>query len=172
MIPQVRCHSIDNFRAMPDRDLAFNLFNPDDQVRLSGLDKPVQTITTNDRDSDRNSDSDIEVVSESEDGDLRAMTSAKRRQFSASQIPPLKYDQLLICNDSVRAFSMKDNKWLRLSIDSLMDIKWNSSAFPGLVLPADTKDLLLAFAESQVKRHQKFDDVIQGKGRGTIMLLR
>lgn len=100
------------------------------------------------------------------------MTSAKRRRFSASQVPPLRYDQLLICNDSVRAFSMKDNKWLRLFIDSLMDIKWNSGAFPGLVLPADTKDLLLAFAESQVKRHQKFDDVIQGKGRGTIMLLR
>jgi SpoVK/Ycf46/Vps4 family AAA+-type ATPase len=39
------------------------------------------------------------------------------------------------------------------------------------VLPVDTKELLLSFVESQVENRDKFDDVIQGKGRGIIMLL-
>jgi SpoVK/Ycf46/Vps4 family AAA+-type ATPase len=40
-----------------------------------------------------------------------------------------------------------------------------------LVLPDDTKDLVLAFAQSQIQRELTFDDVIQGKRRGVIMLL-
>jgi ATP-dependent 26S proteasome regulatory subunit len=40
-----------------------------------------------------------------------------------------------------------------------------------LVLPDETKNLVLAFAQSQIRREQTFDDVIQGKGRGVIMLL-
>ena len=47
----------------------------------------------------------------------------------------------------------------------------DDGAFPSLVMPANTKDLVLAFAESQVKRQQSFDDFIHGKGKGTIMLL-
>jgi len=39
------------------------------------------------------------------------------------------------------------------------------------VLPADQKELILAFAMSQVKFKDDFDDVISGKGKGIIMLL-
>ena len=83
----------------------------------------------------------------------------------------LTREHLLICNDSVRAYSLKDKKWLSLFVDSLEEITWDEDAFPSLVLPIDTKELILAFADSQVKRQQRFDDVISGKGRGTIMLL-
>ena len=53
----------------------------------------------------------------------------------------------------------------------ISDITWNDSAFDSLVLPSDQKDLILAFAKSQVQNSKVFDDVIQGKGRGMIMLL-
>ena len=77
----------------------------------------------------------------------------------------------MICNDSVRAYSLKDKKWLCISVNSIGEIAWDKHAFQSLVLPSDTKDLLLAFADSQIKREHTFDDFIQGKGRGTIMLL-
>ena len=56
-------------------------------------------------------------------------------------------------------------------MDGICDITWNNSAFDSLVLPSDQKDLILAFAKSQVQNSQVFDDVIQGKGKGMIMLL-
>jgi hypothetical protein len=65
----------------------------------------------------------------------------------------------------------KDKKWLQFYIDSVQEIVWNEDAFASLVAPAEQKELILAFAESQAKHKDQFDDVIQGKGRGIILLL-
>ena len=56
-------------------------------------------------------------------------------------------------------------------VDLVKDITWNDNAFNGLVLPADQKELIMSFAEAQVQNRQTFDDVIQGKGKGIILLL-
>lgn len=56
-------------------------------------------------------------------------------------------------------------------VDFIKEIEWNENAFNTLVLPEDTKDLLMSFVESQVENKNAFDDVIQGKGKGIIMLL-
>ncbi len=47
-------------------------------------------------------------------------------------------------------------------------MEWNEGAFQSLVLPADQKELVLAFAESQAKYKGTFDDVIQGKGLSSV----
>jgi hypothetical protein len=61
---------------------------------------------------------------------------------------------------------------VNLRIDSLCDIKWNTSAFESLALPGNYKQLLLAFAQTQGDAAAQFDDVIEGKGRlGTFNLL-
>lgn len=39
------------------------------------------------------------------------------------------------------------------------------------MLPHEHKELILALTESQVENKEHFDDVIQGKGKGMIMLL-
>lgn len=39
------------------------------------------------------------------------------------------------------------------------------------MLPHEHKELILALTESQVENKDGFDDVIQGKGKGMIMLL-
>lgn len=56
-------------------------------------------------------------------------------------------------------------------IEQLGEIVWNSNAFDTLVLPMDTKDMLRGFVESQVQSQSTFDDVIEGKGKGIVMLL-
>lgn len=66
---------------------------------------------------------------------------------------------------------MKTKRWLSFFVDCVSEITFNTAAFSSLVLPEDQKDLILAFAESQVKYKDTFDDVISGKGKGIIMLL-
>jgi SpoVK/Ycf46/Vps4 family AAA+-type ATPase len=50
-------------------------------------------------------------------------------------------------------------------------VKFNEKVFTSLVLPAEQKDLIFAFTESQVKHRDSFDDVIAAKGRGMIFML-
>ncbi|KAM0434029.1 hypothetical protein ACHAPT_003973 [Fusarium lateritium] len=88
-----------------------------------------------------------------------------------SQRPPLTEDQLLMTYPMVRGYSLKNKRWMEFFIDDVSDVKFNDQAFESLVLPKDQKDLILAFAESQVKFKNVFDDIISGKGKGIIMLL-
>jgi hypothetical protein len=98
---------------------------------------------------------------------------AEKSAYTADEEPLVKlppYHQML-CRSRVRGYSLKLKKWLDFFVDLVTDIKWNTNAFDSLVLPEDQKELILAFSESQVANRQTFDDVIQGKGRGIIMLL-
>jgi hypothetical protein len=83
----------------------------------------------------------------------------------------LTTEQLLLANPRVRGFSLRDKQWLEFFIDDIQDIVWNDDAFEALVAPPEQKELILAFAEAQAKDRTGFDDVIQGKGKGIIMLL-
>lgn len=83
----------------------------------------------------------------------------------------LTKDQLLLCGSTLKGYSLRNKKWLDFSINSVKEIKYNDDAFDSLVLPEDHKELILALTESQVANKETFDDVIQGKGKGMIMLL-
>ncbi|KAF2637190.1 P-loop containing nucleoside triphosphate hydrolase protein [Massarina eburnea CBS 473.64] len=80
-------------------------------------------------------------------------------------------EQHLLADSKVRGYSLGDKRWFQFFIDSIKDIEWNESAFASLVAPQEQKDLILSFAESQAKNGGSFDDFIQGKGKGIIMLL-
>lgn len=58
-------------------------------------------------------------------------------------------------------------------MDNITNITWNDDAFPKLMLPTGYKNLILSFVESQAtdQIQSSFDDVIEGKGLGVIMLL-
>ncbi|KAG8534018.1 uncharacterized protein KY384_000860 [Bacidia gigantensis] len=98
-------------------------------------------------------------------------TKGSNNEKGGSRNRPLSRENLLLSRDTVRAYSLKDKKWLSVFINDVTEVAWDDAAFDSLVLNGNTKDLILAFAESQVKRQPTFDDVIKGKGRGTIMLL-
>ncbi|KAL2136474.1 hypothetical protein VTI74DRAFT_3493 [Chaetomium olivicolor] len=82
-------------------------------------------------------------------------------------LPP--YYQML-ARSRTRGYSLKFKKWLDFYVEQISDVVWNSNAFDRLVLPADQKELILSFSESQLAG-SNFDDVIQGKGKGIICLL-
>jgi ATPase family associated with various cellular activities (AAA) len=106
----------------------------------------------------------------------------------------LREEHHLICSPRVKGFSFKLKQWRKCSsiptptqhllhntshhpeiveffVDLTAQIQWNTHAFDKLVLPPDQKELLLSFAESQVTDKALFDDIIEGKGKGIIILL-
>jgi hypothetical protein len=84
----------------------------------------------------------------------------------------LKEDEYLLCSNMVPGFSFTVKQWYMFDVDLIRNIEFNSTAFENLILPTDYKDLIL----SLVNHHNssiggEFDDIIEGKGRGLIMLL-
>lgn len=89
----------------------------------------------------------------------------------ATKHVPLTTEQKLICTPMLRGYSLKNKLWLNFFVNCVRDIEWQTDAFDRLVLPKNTKELILGFTESQRKFRDTFDDVIEGKGRGMIILL-
>ncbi|KAJ6784061.1 hypothetical protein PWT90_00348 [Aphanocladium album] len=87
------------------------------------------------------------------------------------EMPPLNKYHILLTSPMVRGYALKNKRWMQFFIDSVHEIDFHEGAFDSLVLSQERKNLILAFAESQVKHRDSFDDVVKGKGRGIIMLL-
>lgn len=98
------------------------------------------------------------------DSDAVAVTGEAKRL-------PLTEDQLLLTSAITRGYALKNKRWMEFFIDGITEVDFDTRAFSSLVLPQEQKELVLAFAESQVKFKDSFDDVISGKGKGIIMLL-
>jgi hypothetical protein len=142
---------------------AFNRFNPNRKVNLTIMGSTAS-----------GAQSAIEVARRRRRGDRSVNyeqneSGSKEDKDVVGSI--LTDQQLLIATPSLRGYSLKDKKWLDFYIDTVKDIDWNEDAFASLVAPPDQKELILAFAQSQFQNRSHFDDVIQGKGRGIIMLL-
>lgn len=88
-----------------------------------------------------------------------------------SKAPPLTDEQKLTCSPNVRGYALTSKLWLNFFVGCVQEVKFNEDAFRSLVLPSSQKELILGFTETQNEEKDAFDDVIQGKGRGIILLL-
>jgi hypothetical protein len=144
---------------------AHNRFLPNQAVSFSMLGKA---------DSEHNyvQDDDDDMVDS--DGDSTEYISTPGEEGMTGTSPkhrPLTSKELLLAVPYVRGYALKNKKWFILFVDQIKPINFSDNAFQSLVLPNEQKDLILAFVESQVKHKNEFDDIIEGKGRGMIMLL-
>ncbi|KAH8726153.1 P-loop containing nucleoside triphosphate hydrolase protein [Phaeosphaeriaceae sp. PMI808] len=108
---------------------------------------------------------------EFEDDSGMPMDGAFADEEDAAKHTPLTTEQKLICTPMLRGYSLKNKLWLNFFVNCVKDIEWQKDAFDRLVLPKNQKELILGFTESQRKYRDTFDDVIEGKGRGMIILL-
>lgn len=83
----------------------------------------------------------------------------------------LTEEQKMICTPLVRGYALKEKLWLNFFVNAVQDIEFSNRAFDSLVLPESQKELILGFTTTQQSYISKFDDVIEGKGRGIILLL-
>ncbi|KAK5123020.1 hypothetical protein LTR85_003586 [Meristemomyces frigidus] len=80
-------------------------------------------------------------------------------------------EQKMICTPLVRGYALKEKLWLNFFVNAVQEIDFSNRAFDSLVLPKNQKELILGFTATQQSYISKFDDVIEGKGRGIILLL-
>lgn len=113
---------------------------------------------------------DSDMISRYKEKRDKMDTEKKQNPETPHTISLSPYHQML-CIPRVRGYSFKLKKWLDFWVDLVSEIEWNTTAFDSLVLPEDQKDLILSFAESQIENRQAYDDIIQGKGKGIIILL-
>ncbi|KAF7510858.1 hypothetical protein GJ744_005958 [Endocarpon pusillum] len=143
-----------NSRVVVDHSAYFR-FNPDTDLVLD----PLKTAKAD-------SETIIHALGLNEQDD-----GVGKVEIVGTRAVKLTSDQLMTCRHLVRGFAFKTKKWFDFDIESLEEIDWNMAAFDRLVLPANLKSVFLAIARSQSKSTDNFDDIIEGKGRGVVMLL-
>lgn len=147
---------------------SFSRYNT--KVSLEQFEDPVVTQEAASTDGEE-SDEDCVMLDENVGKKKQPTPVGKRPTITPDTSFSLTSEQQLIADPKVRGYSLRDKKWFNFFIDNVKDIEWNEDAFGSLVAPQEQKDLILSFAESQSKNRDDFDDFIQGKGKGIIMLL-
>lgn len=122
-----------------------------------------------DDESDDCDDDDYDPADECAGGGM-PLDGIIEEESKAADLPPLTEEQKLTCTPLLRGYALKAKEWLNFFVNSVQDITFNEHAFDSLVLPANQKELILGFTESQ-RSNQGFDDIIEGKGKGIIILL-
>ncbi|KAG9194301.1 hypothetical protein G6011_04336 [Alternaria panax] len=148
----------------------WNRFNPTQAIYVTPLNQKEPTPPPALGQDDEGEEEEYE---EFEDGDDSGMPidGAFADEDDAAKHPPLTTEQKLICSPLLRGYSLKNKLWLNFFVNCVKDIEWQTDAFDRLVLPKNQKELILGFTESQRKFRDTFDDVIEGKGKGMIILL-
>ncbi|KXH28647.1 hypothetical protein CSAL01_02475 [Colletotrichum salicis] len=59
----------------------------------------------------------------------------------------------------------------RFTVDNVDEIEWNDTCASNLILPNGYKDLLLSLVKEQMLAEDGFDDFIEQKGQGLVLLL-
>ncbi|KAK1971110.1 P-loop containing nucleoside triphosphate hydrolase protein, partial [Colletotrichum sublineola] len=94
-----------------------------------------------------------------------------------SKLPPLTDEQALLASPKLCGFSFTEKKFLHFFVDRTSPIQWNARCFEHLVLPDSQKELVQALVAEHASRGGDgggtlaFDDIVQGKGRGLVLVL-
>ncbi|KAK6506062.1 hypothetical protein TWF506_010986 [Arthrobotrys conoides] len=103
------------------------------------------------------------------DYDEETKTPAKYERNE--ELTPLTDMERLLTIPRVKGFDLSTKEWCELNVDELHDPDWNNNAYEKLVLPEGEKDLVMAFADRARLGARGFDDFVQNKGEGVIILL-
>lgn len=84
-------------------------------------------------------------------------------------------EDLIITNSTVRGFAFTIKKFLEFFVEHLSPIKWDETYFDQLVLDPTTKRTVRAMVTMHARRGNSkesgFDDIVEGKGKGLVMVL-
>ncbi|KAH6695039.1 P-loop containing nucleoside triphosphate hydrolase protein [Plectosphaerella plurivora] len=127
------------------------------------------SINGNEEDSDEDisdADSQPAVV-----GPSMTAVKANRNNTRAEVLDHLTDEQCLLATPWAKGLDLKTKEWAEFCIDDLSPVAWNDAAFDHLVLPGNEKQLSWDFVENKALANNNFDDFVQDKGRGIIILM-
>ncbi|QGI68221.1 hypothetical protein CEK27_012192 [Fusarium fujikuroi] len=105
------------------------------------------------------------------EGNAEMMVKAPNDTAERSEdLEPLTDDMCLVATPWLKGFDLKTKDWAQFYVDDLAPVVWNDAAFSHLELPGTEKQLAWEFVESKTLANS-FDDFIQDKGRGIIILM-
>ncbi|KAK2125302.1 hypothetical protein NOF04DRAFT_1348975 [Fusarium oxysporum II5] len=91
---------------------------------------------------------------------------------STQQSTFLTEEEYIIAIPYVRRFALKSMTWYKLDISNISHMMWNEKLLGNLVIQDQEKRLPLALVQDQGSHEDdKFDDFIEDKGKGLILLL-
>ncbi|RDW71005.1 hypothetical protein BP6252_07568 [Coleophoma cylindrospora] len=165
--------NLDNGRIIVDAHM-YSTYNQENMPSLEPLDSParfsrVQLDESDEDDDDEYASTQLQIMKAIAS---RVRRYEKSRKASKTLKPNMLEDEdLVYCTTTVRGYDLLSKQWVEFYVENVNPIKWNVESFQRLVLPNDYKELVLAFVEGQLSQKDKFDDIVQGKGQGIIMLL-
>lgn len=149
---------------------AWNRWNPTYAIFVTPLTQKESSPKNLDPDDGGDEYGDAEDYDGGDDSGMPLDGHFADEEDNAKHVP-LTTEQKLICTPLLRGYSLKSKIWLNFFVNCVKEIEWQKNAFDRLVLPKNQKELILGFTESQRKYRETFDDVIEGKGKGMILLL-
>ncbi|KAK3705883.1 hypothetical protein LTR37_013036 [Vermiconidia calcicola] len=153
----------------------FNRFNPNMSVFVTPLhvrDTPAANgIGGGVGGVGDNGGEDEENLDEDDDGGMPPDGFFAEEEDDESKRVTLTDEQKMMCTPLVRGYALKEKMWLNFFVNAVQDISFSTKAFDSLVLQNNQKELVRGFTATQHSYQSQFDDVIQGKGRGIILLL-
>jgi hypothetical protein len=108
--------------------------------------------------------------------DLKDLTMTESKAVNNSSarnetMEPLTDEHCLLATPWIIGLDLKTKDWAKFCVSDLAPIVWNDAAFEHLVLPNNEKELAWAFVESKALAANDFDDFVQDKGKGVIILM-
>lgn len=85
------------------------------------------------------------------------------------QEEPPEGNFILLLPLAIYGFNMQDKKWQPILVSNITDVSWDRDVFDTLVLPSDTKDLIMALVTNKIAADQT-TDFFRGKGAGLVIL--
>ncbi|KAF2006376.1 P-loop containing nucleoside triphosphate hydrolase protein [Amniculicola lignicola CBS 123094] len=149
----------------------WNRFNPATAIYVTPLAQKDSARNSGQLDGGSDYETDDDDLFDGDDDAGMPLDGQFANEEDAAEHVPLTTEQKLICTPLLRGYSLKNKDWLNFYVNCVKEIEWQTDAFDRLVLPKNQKELILGFTESQRKYRESFDDVIEGKGRGMIILL-
>ncbi|KAI0435815.1 P-loop containing nucleoside triphosphate hydrolase protein [Xylaria telfairii] len=95
----------------------------------------------------------------------------QRYDLSMAGKPPLHEFQMMLTIPKVKGFALDSKTWHKFKVNDISSFAWNDEAFENLVLDGREKRLLSALVSHHRSGDKTFDDFVQGKGQGLILLL-
>ena len=82
-------------------------------------------------------------------------------------------EEFMVCPSNIIVFSLKNQNWYSVDVTGLTPKIWKPEVLDRLVLDREKKDALtlIASTNSQAVQAAKSVDVIEGKGKGVVLLL-
>ncbi|KAI1379950.1 P-loop containing nucleoside triphosphate hydrolase protein [Hypoxylon crocopeplum] len=84
----------------------------------------------------------------------------------------LSEEQCMLAPPKVKGFAISSKAWYKFNVNDISPVVWNDRFLGNLVIPEQEKEMLLALVTHAAEgKIGGFDDFLEGKGKGLIVLL-